>query len=429
MTDRSAGTVAGAVAERRGKSVDDRARAAESWFGVLGPSHTNPAALVQLSLAQLSRVPKLREAADQNPDSFLSAMAECARLGLMPGDTYFYVPFWHKGKDGAPGHWEVTGIVHWTGEVELMYRTGEVEAVVVQVVRAADQFAWDPSTMRIPEHHIAPNESAQVGLADETERGKLTGVYCYVRFHGGGTSFPTVMTPAEVAKHRKISKSGTSFWGPDYPAEGPWTPDMWRKTAAKKHRGSVPTSPEYRASVLASVAAVAQAGPAPAGIDPAANREELDPGTMAPPMALEVGNGDRPAPGTIAGAAASRSDARPMNKGDALNRLADLFRGAGLGEPAWRSVTFGLAGVLAVPQGEAAIQARRPSDLTADQARQAVFTLGDLLARCQAQGHPARDVLLRLALAAQVWDGEDPAAPDDFDPHAQPEGAEGGGDD
>jgi recombination protein RecT len=410
MTDDD-GTVAGAVAHRRDqRTVTQRTKAATDWYAILAPSHANPQALVQLSLAQLDKIKDLRTAATANPNAWLSAVAETARLGLMPGDTIYYLPF--KSKEDPTG-WTISTVVHWTGEVELIYRTGLVETVVCEVVREHDQFAWDPSAMRVPEHHIAPNATGQVGLADQDDRGKLTGVYCYVIFKGGGTSHPTVMTAREVGRHRAASRAGDAFWGPAHPAEGAWTVDMWRKTAIHKHSGSVPTSPEYLAQVTQNVARALET--APPGIELGGSDQPL-PIDASPPMALDAGNGgDRPAPGTIAGKAEGRRDANPLNKGEALNELGVTWRALGLADAdGWRRVTTGLLGLLAVEDGADPIQVGRPSDLTAGQARQAVSNLGGIMAAVGGDTASAQAALLRLAHDQRIWDGQDPPAPAGF---------------
>jgi recombination protein RecT len=415
MTDPTdTGTVAGAVAVRsKYGEVGRRTVAATDWYAVLAPSHANPAALVQLSLAQFDKIKDLRTAAVANPNAWLSAVAEVARLGLMPGDTAYYLPF--KSKD-EPSGWTITVVVHWTGDVELIHRTGMVETVVVAVVREHDQFAWDPSVMRIPEHHIAANAEGQVGLADRDDRGKLTGVYCYVVFKGGGTSFPTVMTPREVGRARASSRAGDAFWGPPYPGEGPTTEDMWKKTAVHKHAASVPSSPEYLAQTQMHVARALQSDKRPDGVELGGADQPLPVEAAAePPMALDGGNGDRPAPGTIAGRVDQRRDDRPLNKGQALTELANRFKTLGLA-PAdgWGRVTAGLLRFLAVESGAAPLGIDRPSDLTAEQARRALAEIDGVMATVGGDVPSAQGVLLRMALDCAVWDGADPAAPDGF---------------
>lgn len=410
MTDQpAAGTVAGAVAKRADeRTVTERTKGAQGWYGTIAPAHANPAALVQLSLAQFGKVRDLKTAATANPNAWLSVVAEAARLGLMPGDTIFYLPFKDKHE---PSGWTITAVVHWTGEVDLMYRTGIVETVVCEVVREKDDFAWDPSTMLIPEHHVAANDSGQQGLADQEDRGKLTGVYCYVRFKGGGTSYPTVMTAREVLRHRAISRAGDAFWGPAYPAEGPWTVDMWKKTGIHKHAGNVPVSAEYRQTVAAATARALET--APPGIEVGVSDVPLPVAEPEDPPMIE-GNG-APASGTIgAKVEASRAD-KPLGKGEALNEIGVTWRTLGLSAPdGWGRVTTGLLGMLAVDEGADPIEVARPSDLSVAQARQALHQLGQILAACSGDTGAARTLLLRAAIEHGYWDGADPPAPAGF---------------
>jgi hypothetical protein len=252
--------------------------------------------------------------------------------------------------------------------------------------------------MRVPEHHIAANDSGQPGLADPQDRGKLTGVYCYVRLLSGGTTFPTVMTPREVKKHYDKSRAGASFWG-TWPNEGDWTEDMWKKTAAKKHRGSTPTSPEYRVSVTR---AAAMASDPPAGLDVAQPvGEEIDAPDPDAVPALLSGGGTVQA-GAITARVEGRRDARPATKGDCLNRLGVIFKAANLHGPQWAGVRKTLAAAAAAPEGTEAQEITGLSDLTATEARLAVERIEALLG--MAGSTPAGLALLWWAEDIGAWD-------------------------
>ena len=68
-------------------------RQSRSWFATIVPAHIDAAAFVALALAYLRRNASLAAAAQCNPQGLLAALAECARLGLVPGDTFHLVPF------------------------------------------------------------------------------------------------------------------------------------------------------------------------------------------------------------------------------------------------------------------------------------------------------------------------------------------------
>lgn len=284
-------TVRGAVAkaeEQKSSIAYTKVRSARDWFSAVVPSHIDPEQYIAVLLGVLQRNDRLREAAEANPGSLMIAAAECARLGLVPGETYHFVPF----KNRERGIDEITGIIDYKGEIDLIYRGGAVESVHAEVVRERDHFAWKPG-MTIPDHQVLANAHGQIGLVDEKERGVLTGVYAYAKLRGGGISRVVVMSVSEVMKHRAVAKT-KEFWGPDYPGEGPWTPQMWLKTAIHGLPVWVPSSPEYVTELWRAAAAVTTT---PLPIDAPREMRSLmppDPGPIAPPTvrgAVEAARG------------------------------------------------------------------------------------------------------------------------------------------
>lgn len=265
-------TLSSAVARRKGEvsetaAIEADIRKSREWFDTVAPKHIDAAQFVNLCLSQVRRGSnELKTACVQSPWTFMEAASECARLGLVPGETYHFVPF----KDNKSHTYQVVGIVDYKGEIDQIYRAGGVRAVHVQAVRARDTFIWRPGQMQLPHHIIhAPEPPAdlkidedianamrqQEGLASDAERGPLTGVYAYAEMIDGGFSQPIVMSVSTVMKHRAVAKTD-KFWGPKWPAEGPWTEDMWNKTAVHKLFDRVPHSAEYLAERLRSAAAV-----------------------------------------------------------------------------------------------------------------------------------------------------------------------------
>lgn len=224
--------------------------AARKWFATAVPSHIDPDQYLAVLLGVIRRNDKLREAAEQSPDTMLIAAAECARLGLVPGETYHFVPFYNK----KTSKHEVVGIIDYKGEIDLIYRAGGVESVHAEVVREHDKFLFRPG-MRLPEHEIAANPHGQIGLSDNRARGILTGVYSFARLRGGGLSQIVVMSVDQVAKHRAVAKTH-EMWGPEWPDETEWTENMWLKTALHGLPKWVPTSPEYVGELWRAAVAV-----------------------------------------------------------------------------------------------------------------------------------------------------------------------------
>lgn len=202
-----------------------------SDFGAVLPTHVNAEQWIRLTTGVLRRNAKLAAVAAANPASVIAAMFDCARLGLVIGDTYHLVPFGN----------EVVGIADYTGLIELMYRAGGVQSVHCEVVRARDTFHYEPGRDERPTH--IPEWFG--------DRGELVGAYAYAQLKGGGTSQVIVRSGVEIEQVRKVSRSSSK-------ADSPWQqwPDrMWRKTVLRELMKFVPTSAEYREDQAARLAA------------------------------------------------------------------------------------------------------------------------------------------------------------------------------
>ena len=200
------------------------------WLGGLLPSHVDVHAFVSLAKAHLRKDAKLMEAASADPSGYMMALTECARLGLVPGDTFHIVAFKKKG-----GGFDFTGIVDYTGEIELIYRAGAVSSVKAEIVYTGDTFRFTPDMDR-PHHE--PNWFG--------DRGQMLGVYAYAVMKDGSTSRVVVMSRDEVMKAKAVSKTATF-------SDSPWTlweDRMWLKTAIHQLTKWVPTSAEYRREQL-----------------------------------------------------------------------------------------------------------------------------------------------------------------------------------
>jgi recombination protein RecT len=224
------------------------------WFAKVAPSHVDAVQYVALAIGHIRKDTKLAEAAIMSPKSLMIALVDCARLGLVVGDTYHLVPFWDK----HAGCHIVTGIRDYKGEIELIYRSGMVDAVFAYVVRGhegaktPDRFRWAPG-MVFPEHVIADD-----GLADPADRGHLRGAYAYARLTAGGYSPVIVMSRSQVLRTRP-DKAPEEFWGPPWPDEGRNTEAMWLKGPVHRLFPRVPHSTEYVAEMQRANASAAEA--------------------------------------------------------------------------------------------------------------------------------------------------------------------------
>lgn len=208
-------------------------------FARVMPKHVSPEAFIGLAGAYVRRDAKLRQAADVNPASLILALRECAALGHVPQQKIFaLVPFNDKN---APGGKTVVGIETYHGVIERMYRAGAVQAVKCELVRKHDLFDWDPMRQAVIRHSYDPH-------ASEEDRGPLAGTYAWAVMTSGINSQVVWLNRHEVMKHQAVARTD-AFW------DGPWEPDMWRKTGLHVLERYVPTSAEYRWQVAASEAA------------------------------------------------------------------------------------------------------------------------------------------------------------------------------
>jgi len=216
-------TVSDAVATRESGPGQMIQQYSTSFAQVL-PTHVKPDTFVRLAQGLLRRDRNLARVAQANPGSFMAALLDCARLGHDPGtEAYYLVPFGN----------EIQGIEGWRGKVERIYRAGAVASVKAEVVRQADRFDYDPATMDRPLHRIewfGP------------DRGPLIGAYAYAVMKDAATSRVIVMSAAQIAEHRKVSRGSDS-------KTSPWTlwPEaMYLKTVVRELEKWVPSSNEFR---------------------------------------------------------------------------------------------------------------------------------------------------------------------------------------
>jgi len=402
-----------AVMRRQRKDVEERVRGAREWFDTVRPKHIDADQFIGLCFGALHRDADLVAAAYINPEPFMVAVSECARLGLVPGDTYHFVAF----NSGAGP--QITGIVDYRGEIDMIYRAGG-QAVYCDVVRENDTFIWRRGEMELPHHviHAATGDhlgdGKQIGLGDETERGALTGVYAYARLASGALSDVVVMSKSMVMKRRAVAKS-TKFWGPAWPEEGPWTPEMWMKTALHVLYDVVPHSAEYLRELL-SMAAVIDRHPITAGAAPA-----LPPGNGGTAL-ISAGNGGAAPPlgaqRTAGGGGGGSLAAPPRSSGPTRKTVNeafnDMFGRAGITDSGDDlKVRLAIVTGLLAPEGaEITAYAVNPGKVPVPAMAAAANRLDQMMTEADAADQDVHAMLLGWAeeIAAAVQAAEDAAA-------------------
>jgi recombination protein RecT len=264
---------------------------------------------------------ELEAAAQSNPAAFVFALREAAGLGLQPGTEEYYLTA--RKVNGRP---EILGIVGYMGYIELMFRAGAVASVEVDVVRQNDTFHFIRGRDEYPVHGFD-------WLASDSERGEIVLAYAYAKMITGHTSYVVILNQDKIKDIKKKSQGS----GSDY---SPWQTDpagMWKKSAIRQLRKWVPTSAEYRATMIRQAVEGQQANavtvPEPnLGITPIPDHAQLqirDPDEVVDaeleetPPAVEQTPEEPPAPQEPAGAAPAT-----MSKAMA-SKLMKLFGEAG----------------------------------------------------------------------------------------------------
>jgi len=227
--------------------LDEQVRENIPALDAILPSHMNAAQYTAIVSGLLARNEDLAVAAIVNPASFIAAMADCARLGLTPGDGYAFVPFGVKDGQPKPGKTpEVLGIVEYTGQVELIYRTQLVEAVVAEVVFEHDHYMPGRRVHEAPDFTRGPTE-----FATDAERGKPLGAFAYCLLKGGGNSRVVRMNADEILLHREVART-KDLW------DGPFWRSAWLKTVTHELYKWVAKSSEYLIGANQAAAALAE---------------------------------------------------------------------------------------------------------------------------------------------------------------------------
>lgn len=201
------------------------------------PSHMREDgdAFLTAFITQVAQNQALTRAAMQNAAGLMATVQEAARLGLVPGSPDYYL---------VPRGNQVTGMVSYKGEMELMRRTGRVRDFGHMLIRENDRFEWRGVT-ELPLLQEAP----------EGERGDLKYAIAWAEYRDGTRSSIVRVDRDRIAAAKKASGSARS-------SASPWVQHeaaMWRKTAFHELSLIVGTSAEERRPEALAAAAEREA--------------------------------------------------------------------------------------------------------------------------------------------------------------------------
>lgn len=194
------------------------------------PAHLTPKRFVRISIAALTRTPRLAEC---DPNTVLQCLMQLSQFGLEPdGRNAHLVPFRNKR-----GSYDCTLIIDYKGLVDLALRSGKVAFLHADKVCENDVFEWNKG--QVVKHEIDFQQ----------DRGKPYAYYAIARMKDG-TEQAEAMTHADVQAIRKRSRAAN---------EGPWVTDfdeMAKKTVFRRLSKWLQLSPEYREALDADADAL-----------------------------------------------------------------------------------------------------------------------------------------------------------------------------
>lgn len=152
------------------------------------PSHMREDgdAFLTAFITQVAQNQTLTRAAMQNAAGLMATVQEAARLGLVPGSPDYYL---------VPRGNQVTGMVSYRGEMELMRRTGRVRDFGHMLVRENDRFEWRGVT-----------ELPMLREAPEGERGELRYAIAWAEYRDGTRSSIVRVDRDRIAAAKRASE-------------------------------------------------------------------------------------------------------------------------------------------------------------------------------------------------------------------------------
>lgn len=180
-------------------------------------------AWIRGAILEISKTPALVQFAKNNFPAFAGTLTRVAALGLpLNQDMVYVIPF------GSRQGMQANVIKGWRGELELIYRAGNVETVHHEEIFENDRYEWRDGAPRL----IAP--------APEDKRGKIKHAVAWAVLKSGKVSQYAVVSADRIAAAKKAAKGASS-------PSSPWMLNevaMWRKTAIHELANFVDSSVE-----------------------------------------------------------------------------------------------------------------------------------------------------------------------------------------
>jgi recombination protein RecT len=205
------------------------------------PKFMNAERLLRVAYTSVTRNPKLLEC---SVESLLSAIIQCAQLGLEPilGRAHL-VPYWNDKKKCLEAQFQPG----YQGLVDLCRRTGEIADVWAEVIKEKDE--WDIEFGL--ERHLTHKPNFEV-----EDRGRPIGAYAVFQHKDGTKGWSYLPISMIYSQHRAKSQAYLNAIKKKID-DTPWISDedeMIKKTMLKHQAKTEPVSIEVQAAVAMDTA-------------------------------------------------------------------------------------------------------------------------------------------------------------------------------
>lgn len=207
------------------------------------PSVMTPERFTRIAVNTVARDPKMIQAVQEHPKSFVGALMTCAQLGIEPNTPLgqgYLLPYRNFDKNTGKKVMMTNFQLGYQGVIDLCYRSGEMKTIQAKVVYENDFFEYEFGL-----HPVCKHKPALMN------RGKPIAYYASFTTKNGGEGFD-VMSYEDVFEHAKrfsktYNKETNSF-------SGPWDSDfdsMAKKTVLLQALKYAPKKSEFARAISA----------------------------------------------------------------------------------------------------------------------------------------------------------------------------------
>lgn len=188
------------------------------------PKHMSQERMTRVALTAVNGDPKLTQAIQQNPSSFLGALMQSAQLGLEPNTNLGHAYLIPYGK-------QVQLQLGYLGLLELAYRSGQYQKIMAMPVYKDDFFEYQYGTNEKLNH-----------IPAQLQTGDPVGYYAFYTLNNGGQHF-VYWSMDKIKMHKQQFSKAGNIWQKNFDA-------MALKTVIKDVLKYAPKSIEMNEAVV-----------------------------------------------------------------------------------------------------------------------------------------------------------------------------------